>query len=110
MYIYFKMCSHVEISLVLEIKTVKVLTYRIFLNLIRTSFCRFLKWKKKLVRGSNPHLSFNRPLPTRQTDLIILDVTNALTFIRLTRHVWSGHLPVIASGTNAPQLISDAAI
>lgn len=27
MYIYFKMCSHVEISLVLETKTVKVLTY-----------------------------------------------------------------------------------
>ena len=36
--------------------------YRIFSNLIRTSFCRFLKRKKKLVRGSNPHLSFNRPL------------------------------------------------
>ena len=31
-------------------------------NLIRTSFCRFLKRKKKLVRGSSPHLSFNRPL------------------------------------------------
>jgi hypothetical protein len=29
-------------------------------NLIRTSFCRFIK-RKKLVRGSNPHLSFNRP-------------------------------------------------
>ena len=29
-------------------------------NLIRTSFCRFLKRKKKkLVRCSNPHLSFN---------------------------------------------------
>jgi len=26
-----------------------------FSNLIRPSFCRFLKWKK-LVRGSNPHL------------------------------------------------------
>ena len=38
--------------------------------------------KKKLVRGSNPHLSFNRPLPTRQTDWIILDVINALTAIR----------------------------
>ena len=36
--------------------------YRIFSNLIRTSFCRFLKRKKKLVRGSNPHLSFIRPL------------------------------------------------
>ena len=23
--------------------------------------------EKKVVRGSNPHLSFNRPLPTRQT-------------------------------------------
>jgi len=56
--------------------------YRTFSNLIRTSFCRFLKRKiKKLVRGSNPHLSFNRPLPTRQTDWIILDVTNALTVI-----------------------------
>ena len=30
--------------------------YRIFSNLIRTGFCRFLKRKKKLVRGSNPHL------------------------------------------------------
>ena len=38
-----------------------LLKYRIFSNLIRTSFCRFLKRKKKkLVRGSNPHLSFNR--------------------------------------------------
>ena len=42
-----------------------------------------------LVRGSNPHLSFNRHLPTRQTDWTILDVTNALTVIRLTRRVWS---------------------
>jgi len=33
--------------------------YRIFSNLICTSFCRFLKRKKKLVRGSNPHLAFN---------------------------------------------------
>jgi hypothetical protein len=61
-------------------------------NLIRTSFCRFLKRKKKLVRGSNPHISFNRFLPTRQTDWIILEVTNALTVIRLTHRVWSGHL------------------
>jgi hypothetical protein len=44
------------------------------------------------VRGSNPQLSFNRLLPTRQTDWIILDVTNALTVIQLTRRVWSGHL------------------
>ena len=36
---------------------------------------------------SNPHLSFNRPLPTRQTDLIILDVTNALTVIQLMHRV-----------------------
>jgi hypothetical protein len=37
--------------------------YRVFSNLIRTSFCRFLiRKKKKLVRGSNPQLSFNRPL------------------------------------------------
>ena len=36
--------------------------YRIFSNLIRTCFCRFLKRKKRLVRRSNPHLSFNRPL------------------------------------------------
>ena len=62
--------------------------YRVFSNLIRTSFCRFLKQKKKSVRGYNPYLSFSRPLPTRQTDWIILDITNALTVIRLTRHVW----------------------
>ena len=44
-------------------------------NLIRNSFCLLLKRKKKkLIRDSNPHLSFNRPLPTRQTDGIILDV------------------------------------
>jgi len=42
------------------------------LNLIRTSFCRFLK-RKKLIRGSHPHLSFNRPLPTRQTDSVMSD-------------------------------------
>jgi len=41
-------------------------------NLICTSFCRFLK-RKKLVHGSNPHLSFNCPLPTRQTDSIMSD-------------------------------------
>jgi len=40
-------------------------------NLIRTSFCRFIKRNKKLVCGSNPHLSFNRPLLTRQTDSIM---------------------------------------
>jgi hypothetical protein len=49
-------------------------------------FADFLN-EEKLVRGSNPHLSFNRPLPTRQTDWIILDVTNALSVIRLTRRV-----------------------
>ena len=48
--------------------------YRIFSNLIRTSFCRILKRKKKkLVRDSNPHLSFNRPLPARQTDSVMSD-------------------------------------
>ena len=50
--------------------------YRIFSNLIRTSFfffADFLNEKKKLVRGSNPHLSFNRPLPTRQTDSAMSD-------------------------------------
>ena len=47
--------------------------YSIFSNLICTSFCRFLKRKKKLVRGSNPHLSFNRPLPTSLTDLVMSD-------------------------------------
>ena len=39
-----------------------IYNYRIFSTLICTSFCRFLKRKKKLVCGSNPHLSFNRPL------------------------------------------------
>ena len=52
-------------------------------NLIRTNFCWFLKRKKKLVRSSNPHLSFNRPLPTRLSDWIILHVINALTVTRL---------------------------
>jgi hypothetical protein len=61
-------------------------------NLIRLRFCRFLKRKKKLVHGSNPHISFNPPLPTRQTVWIILDVTNAVTFIRLTRRLWSAYL------------------
>jgi len=71
-------------------------------NIIRTVFADLIT-EKKLVRGFNPHLSFNRPLPTRQTDWIILDVTNALTVIRLTHRVSSGHLT--ASGTNAPQLM-----
>jgi len=39
-----------------------IFMYRVFSNLIRTSFCRFHKRKKNLVCGSNPHLSFNRPL------------------------------------------------
>jgi len=54
-------------------KTLRALYYRIFSNLIRTNFCRFLKRKKELVRGFNPHLSFNRPMPTRQTDSVISD-------------------------------------
>ena len=41
-------------------------------NPIRTSFSRFLK-QKMSVRGSNPHLSFNSPLPTRQTDSVMSD-------------------------------------
>jgi len=35
-------------------------------------FGDFLKEKKSL-HGSNPHLSFNRPLPTRQTDSVMSD-------------------------------------
>jgi len=46
--------------------------------------------KKKLVCGSNPHLSFNRSLPTRQTDWIILDVTNALTVIHCISNALDG--------------------
>ena len=38
-------------------------------NLIRTNFCRFLKRKKKLVRSSNPHLSFNRPLSAAPSEV-----------------------------------------
>ena len=49
-----------------------ILESNLHLNVIRTSFCRFLK-RKKLVRGSNPHLSFNRPLPTGQTDSVMSD-------------------------------------
>jgi len=45
--------------------------------------------KKMSVRSPKLHRSFNRPLPTMQTDWTILDVTNALTVIRLTRRVWS---------------------
>jgi hypothetical protein len=40
------------------------------LNLICTSFCRFLKQKNKLVCGSNPHLSFNRPLRTAPSEVM----------------------------------------
>jgi len=29
--------------------------------------------KITLIRGSNPHLSFNRPFPTRQTDSVMSD-------------------------------------
>ena len=58
-------------------------------NPIRTSFSRFLK-QKMSVRGSNPHLSFNSPLPTGQTDWIILDVTNALTVIRCISNALDG--------------------
>jgi len=54
--------------------------YRIFSNPIRTQiqsslvFADILNEKKtKLVRGSNPHLSFKRPLPTRQTDSVMSD-------------------------------------
>ena len=43
-----------------------------------------------LVRGSNSHLSFNRPLPTRQTAWIILDVTSALTLIRCVSNALDG--------------------
>ena len=43
--------------------------YRIFSNLIRTSFCRFLK-RKQLVRGSNPHLSFNCPLHAAPSEVV----------------------------------------
>ena len=46
--------------------------------------------KNKLVRGSNPHLSFNRPLPTRQTDWIILDVTHALNVISCISNALDG--------------------
>jgi len=46
----------------LDLMNCVINVYRICPNLIRTSFCRFLKRKKKLVRVSNPHLSFNRPL------------------------------------------------
>jgi len=52
-------------------------------------FADFLN-EKKLVRGSSPHLSFNRPVPTRQTDWIILDVTNALTVIRCISNALDG--------------------
>ena len=52
--------------------TLLFLIHRIFSNLIRTSFCQLLK-RKNLVCGSNPHLSFNCPLPTRQSDSVMSD-------------------------------------
>ena len=42
-------------------------------KLIRTRLADLLNEKKKLVRGSNPHLSFNCPLPTRQIDSVMSD-------------------------------------
>jgi len=39
-------------------------------DLIHTSFCRFLKRKKKLVRVSNLHLSFNRPLRGAPSEVV----------------------------------------
>jgi hypothetical protein len=33
-------------------------------NLIRAQFLAISLNGKKLIRGSNPHLSYNRPLPT----------------------------------------------
>jgi len=36
-------------------------------------FADFLNEKKKLVRGSNPQLSFNSSLPTRHTDSVMND-------------------------------------
>jgi len=63
----------VHTSFSLTLSALPVMKYRIFSNLIRASFCPFLKRKKMFVRGSNPHLSFNRPLPTRQTDSVMSD-------------------------------------
>ena len=37
-------------------------------------FADFLNEKKKLVHGSDLHLSFNHPLHTRQTDSVMSDV------------------------------------
>ena len=42
----------------------------VFSNLIRTSFSRFFKRKRKLVRGSNPHLSSNRPLRAAPSEVV----------------------------------------
>ena len=53
----------------MKITLCKCMIYRISSNLILTSFCRFLKRKKKLVRGSNPHLSFNRPLHAASSEV-----------------------------------------
>jgi len=47
----------------LEVNAEKTM-YRIFSNLIRTQFLTISSMEKKLVCVSNPHLSFNRPLPT----------------------------------------------
>ena len=57
---------------------IKVSIYRIFSNLIHTRissalvFADFLN-EKRLFRGSYLHLSFNRPLATRQTESVMSD-------------------------------------
>jgi len=68
-----KTCKSVVHYTAVKLKLPYILESNPHPNLICTSFCRFFKRKKKLVRGSNPHLSFNRPLPTRQTDSVMSD-------------------------------------
>ena len=63
-------------------------SYRIFSNLIRTSFCLFLKRKKK--KFAVLTASFLQPPLAYKADWIILDVTNALTVIRCISNALDG--------------------
>jgi len=54
----------------LEVLTTVFMKIEVLLDV----FADFLNEKKKLVHGSDLHLSFNHPLHTRQTDSVMSDV------------------------------------
>jgi hypothetical protein len=88
--------TSIDITVSLILAQLK-LKYRIFSILIRTSFCRFLKRKKKLVRGSNPHLSFNRTLRAAPSEVA-----------RWVSDAWKAIPESIIVGSFKKRCISDA--